>query len=146
MVRTFVKHSPEVEDFPELMQIVRTVFDISRALETRVDDPAGYRHLLGKKLGKLRKAADQFRKDAPVASSHTNFEQAVRSIDGCVAALDEALRNWPAAVERSPPSTATGEAGPADLPPTGQGDRLEAGPRAEWAGRDGPGGMENLWE
>lgn len=87
MVRTFIKHSDEVEDFPELMGIVRGVFDTSRALETRVDDPAGYLKMLRKKLGKLRKATDQFREDAPQASTHMNFQQAVKSMDACVEEL-----------------------------------------------------------
>src|SRR5262245_64694374 len=91
MVRTFVKHSPEVEQFPELMEIVRNVFDLSRALETRVEDPPAYLHMLKKKIGKLRKAAEKFRHDAPLASTHTNFQQAVLSMDACVAALDEIL-------------------------------------------------------
>jgi hypothetical protein len=91
MVRTFVKHSPEVEDFPELMEIARTVFDVARALETRVNDPAAYLQMLRKKIGKLRKAADQFRHDAPLASGHTNFQQAVLSIDGCVRELESIL-------------------------------------------------------
>ncbi len=95
MVRTFVKHSPEVEQFPELMEIVRNVFDLSRALETRVGDPAGYLQMLKKKLGKLRKAADKFRHDAPLASTHTNFQQAVVSMDACVAALDEIVAAIP---------------------------------------------------
>jgi hypothetical protein len=98
MVRTFVKHSPEVEQFPELMEIVRAVFDLSRALETRVEDPAGYLHMLKKKIGKLRKAADKFRHDAPLASSHTNFQQAATSIDACVARLEEIVGAVPAAV------------------------------------------------
>ena len=88
MVRTFIKHSDEVEDFPELMEIVRTVFDTARALETREGDPAGYFRMLGKKLGKLRKAAAQFRIDAETASTHTNFKQAVISIDACVEELE----------------------------------------------------------
>jgi hypothetical protein len=88
MVRTFIKHSDEIEDFPELMGIVRAVFDTARALETREGDPAGYFHMLGKKLGKLRKAAEQFRIDAETASTHTNFKQAVISIDACVAELE----------------------------------------------------------
>ena len=88
MVRTFIKHSDEVEDFPELMGIARAVFDVSRALETRVDDPAGYFRMLGKKLGKLRKAAAQFQTDAETASTHTNFKQAVISIDACVDELE----------------------------------------------------------
>lgn len=98
MVRTFVKHSPEVEEFPELMDIVRTVFDLSRAFETRVDDPAGYLQMLRKKIGKLRKAAEKFRHDAPLASAHTNFQQAVISIDACVVGLEEILAAVPTAV------------------------------------------------
>lgn len=93
MVRTFIKHSSEVEDFPELMGIVRSVFDTSRALETRVSDPAAYLHMLRKKIGKLRLAANEFRTDAPLASTHTNFQQAVISIDACVEELDEILRS-----------------------------------------------------
>ena len=50
MVRTFIKHSDEVEDFPELMGIVRAVFDTARALETRIDDPVGYLRMLRKKI------------------------------------------------------------------------------------------------
>ena len=92
MVRTFVKHSTEVEDFPELMGIVREVFDASRALETRVDDPPGYLHMLRKKIGKLRQAAAKFREDAPTASTHTNFQQAVISIDVCVRDLEMIMK------------------------------------------------------
>lgn len=91
MVRTFVKHSEEAEDFPELMMLARAVFDTSRALETRVDDPPAYFKMLSKKLGKLRAAAEQFRQDAPNASAHTNFQQAVISMDACVAGLTELL-------------------------------------------------------
>lgn len=91
MVRTFIKHSEEIDDFPELMGIVRTVFDTARAVETRVDDPAGYLKMLGKKISKLRRAAEQFRHDAPLASSHTNFQQAVVSMDACVVELESLL-------------------------------------------------------
>jgi len=95
MVRTFVKHSETVEDFPELMQIVRTVFDTSRAMEPKVDNPTEYLATLRKKITKLRAAAEQFRKDAPVASDHTNFRQAVISLDGCVAELEEVVKMFP---------------------------------------------------
>ena len=94
-VRTFVKHSETVEEFPELMQIVRTVFDTSRALESKVDDPAAYLTTLRKKIAKLRAAADQFRADAPGASDHTNFRQAVISMDGCVDELERILALFP---------------------------------------------------
>ena len=118
MVRTFVKHSPEVEEFPELMDIVRNVFDLSRALETRVADPAGYLHKLKKKIAKLRKAADKFRHEAPLASAHTNFQQAVVSIDACVAQLEEILAAVPAVLPQ-PEQPPEGEA------MAGQEDQLE---------------------
>lgn len=95
MVRTFVKHSETVEDFPELMQIVRTVFDTSRALEPKVANPPEYLATLRKKIGKLREATEQFRKDAPVASDHENFRQAVRSMDGCLVELEAVLKLFP---------------------------------------------------
>lgn len=87
MVRTFIKHGEEIDDYPELMGIVRSVFDISRALETRLGDPVGYMRMLNKKVGKLRKAAEQFAVDALKASTHTNFQQAVKSMNVCVREL-----------------------------------------------------------
>jgi hypothetical protein len=110
MVRTFVKHSPEVEDFPELMQVVRTVFDTARALETRLDDPPAYLQMLRKKIGRLRQAANRFRTDAPQASDHTNFRQAVISLDTCLAELEELLSRVPQAVPaRHPTADKVGE-------------------------------------
>lgn len=80
MVRTFIKHCDEVEDYPELMGIVRSVFDMSRAIESKTDAPATYFKFARKKIGKLRKAAEQFQQDAWGASTHTNFQQAVVSV------------------------------------------------------------------
>jgi len=91
MVRTFIKHCEEVEDFPELMGIVRAVFDTSRALETRVDDPTGYLKMLRKKIGKLKTAARRFEEDAAEASTHTNFQQAVIGMHFCNQQLEELL-------------------------------------------------------
>lgn len=91
MVRTFVKHSPEVEEFPELMQIARTVFDVSRSLESRVSDPDAYFRQLRKKFRRLREATAAFAVDAPLASDHTNFRQAVISMQACVATLEQLM-------------------------------------------------------
>lgn len=88
MVRTFVKHSEEAEDAIELMALPRQVFDLSMALESRVADPPAYRKMLTKKLGKLRRASDQFAADAPAVSTHTNFQMAAASIRGVVDELD----------------------------------------------------------
>jgi hypothetical protein len=92
MVRTFVKHSDVVEEFPELMRVVRTIFDTVRAVESRRGDPDGMLTMLRKKFAKLKAAADQFRIDAPRASDHENFRQAVKSLDGCVAELESLLQ------------------------------------------------------
>ncbi|HUG91759.1 MAG TPA: amidohydrolase [Planctomycetaceae bacterium] len=108
MVRTFVKHSDEAEDFPELMGVVRAVFDTSRALETRVDDPPAYVQMLRKKIGKLRAAAAEFRRDAAEASTHTNFQQAVVSLDACVAELERLLDSAPQPAARPPLNVAGG--------------------------------------
>lgn len=91
MVRTFVKHAPEVEDFPELMQVVRAIFDASRAIEAHREDPADYLRMVKKKRAKLRAAAEQFKKDAPLASDHTNFKMAVRSLEAALESLDRLL-------------------------------------------------------
>lgn len=77
MIRTFVKHSDEVEDFPQLNEMARTIFDVFRAVETQIHEPAGYFKTVRKKLSKLQAAAEQFAKDAWHASTHTNFQQAV---------------------------------------------------------------------
>jgi hypothetical protein len=75
MIRTFIKHCDEVEDFPELNEMARTIFDVFRAVETQIEDPLNYFRTVRKKLGKLRSAAEQFQKDAWHASTHTNFQQ-----------------------------------------------------------------------
>ncbi|MFN9267380.1 MAG: hypothetical protein ACK5V1_01930 [Planctomycetaceae bacterium] len=120
MVRTFVKHSPEAEEFPELLELPRAVFDLSRALETRVEDPAGYFKMLDKKLAGLKRASQQFAQDAPLASVHTNFQQAVISIATCVTDLSELLaRHYtppPIPPSPRPQPRPTPPAPPADSP------------------------------
>ena len=101
MVRTFVKHSEEAEEFEDLLELPRVAFDVARALETRLDDPAGLRRMLAKKVPKLRRAAGEFRANAAAASTHTNWQQAVVSLDAVVAGL-AALTPPPAAPPRSP--------------------------------------------
>ena len=92
MVRTFIEHCDEVEDFPELMGIVRAVFDMSRAIENKADDPATYFRFCRKKIGKLRKAVIEFREDAWRSSTHTNFQQAVISIEHAVDNMESILK------------------------------------------------------
>ncbi len=112
MVRTFIKHSEEVEDFPELdglMGIVRSVFDASRALETRVDDPAGYLKMLGKKIGKLKTAVVKFERDAFEVSEHSNFVMAVRSVQVCARDLEALLEHGRSLLHNAEASSTGGE-------------------------------------
>ena len=91
VVRAFVRHSDEAEDFPELTEIGRAVFDLTRALETRANDPAGYFRMLRKKLGKFRRAIEQFAVEAPNISAHMNFQQAIVSIRAAADRLEQLL-------------------------------------------------------
>jgi hypothetical protein len=91
MIRTFVKHSDEVEDYPALNEMARTIFDTFRALETQAEDPVGYFKVVRKKIGKLKSAAAQFEMDAWHASTHTNFQQAVISAKYVAEQLAELL-------------------------------------------------------
>lgn len=103
MVRTFIKHSPECEDFPELMGIVRSVFDLSRALETQVENPEKYLLMLRRKLSKLKASVRQFREDATRISDHTNFKMAVQSIEVVTSDLEAILKACPVGPQAPPP-------------------------------------------
>lgn len=112
VVRAFLRHADEAEDFPELGTVGREIFDFTRALEVKVADPAGYLKMLAKKLGKFSKAVEQFACDAPRVSSHTNFAQAVLSLETCRDDLQELLlcgqtllsASLPANTNTAPPS------------------------------------------
>ncbi|MFH5805452.1 amidohydrolase [Alienimonas sp. DA493] len=101
MVRTFVKHSEEAEEYEDLLELPRAAFDVARAVETRLDDVPALRRMLAKKVPKLRRAADEFRVNAAAASTHTNWQQAVISLDAVVAGL-AALRPPQVAPPASP--------------------------------------------
>jgi hypothetical protein len=93
MVRTFLKHAPEVEDDVERMEIPRAIFDFARAVEVRFTEQNAdaYLKMVRKKLGKLRDAAVRFAADQPNISNHTNFQQGAVSLTGCVLAIQEVL-------------------------------------------------------
>lgn len=103
MVRTFIKHCDEVEDYPELMVIVRAVFDMSRAIESKADDPAVYFKFARKKIGKLKKAAAEFREHAWSASTHTNFQQAVMSVEYATEQMEHLLEEYAKRVAAAEP-------------------------------------------
>ena len=91
VVRAFVRHSDEADEFPEITEIGRAVFDLTRALETRAGEPDAYFRMLRKKLGKFQTAIERFAEEAPRVSTHTNFQQSVVSIRAVAARLERLL-------------------------------------------------------
>ena len=94
MVRTFIKHSEEIEDDPELNDIQRTLYDTMLSLGSvwQAQDAEAYLRQARKKLSKLRTATDIFAQIQPEVSSHTNFKMAVASLQNAVGAIENLLR------------------------------------------------------
>ncbi|MFN5799213.1 MAG: hypothetical protein ACK5AN_16955, partial [Planctomyces sp.] len=107
MIRTFIKHCDEVEDFPELNEMARTIFDVFRAVETQTEDPVNYFRTVRKKLAKLKSAAEQFQKDAWHASTHTNFQQCAIAAKFLGQQLEELLQQAEAVLPRPVPPKIT---------------------------------------
>ncbi|GIS58037.1 MAG: hypothetical protein CM1200mP2_02620 [Planctomycetaceae bacterium] len=63
------------------MGVVRAVFDTSRALETRLQDPAGYIKMLGKKIGRMRRppssSGETLRWPRPTPTSSRPFARSI---------------------------------------------------------------------
>ena len=93
MVRTFLKHAPEVEEDAELLEVPRTLFDSIRAVEPARErgDAAEFVRRLKGKLPKLRRAADLLERGHKRVSDHTNFQMAALSLTGGVRQLEEIL-------------------------------------------------------
>lgn len=107
MIRTFIKHCDEVEDFPELNEMARTIFDVFRAVETQIEDPVTYFRTVRKKLAKLKSAAEQFQKDAWHASTHTNFQQCAIAAKFLGQQLEELLQQAETMLPRPAPPKIT---------------------------------------
>jgi hypothetical protein len=107
MIRTFIKHCDEVEDFPELNEMARTIFDVFRAVETQVEDPVSYFRTVRKKLSKLKSAAEQFQQDAWHASTHTNFQQCAIAAKFLGQQLEELLQQAESLLPRPAPPKIT---------------------------------------
>ena len=88
MVRTFLKHSEEVEDDEELCEVHRILYDTMLALgeSWKQQDSGAYLKMANKKFSKLRKTCDLFTEIQPEVSAHTNFQMAARSL---VVAVEE---------------------------------------------------------
>ena len=93
MVRTFLKHSEELEDDPELGDVQRTLYDYMLALGAawKAQDAEAYLKQAKKKLRKLRQATDDFAKLQPEVSTHMSFQMAVRSLQNAVTEIEGLL-------------------------------------------------------
>ena len=93
MVRAFLKHSDEATDDEELADVHRGLYDFMLALGPSLDsgDAVRYLRIARKKLGKLKKAAAEFREIQPEVSGHMNFKMAAKSLALAVQRVDELL-------------------------------------------------------
>jgi len=100
MVRTFLKHAPEIQDSPEMLAVPRTLFDSIRAVEParQRGDYATYLRRLQGKLPKLRRITDSFAQRYAEFSTHTNYAMAALSLRGIIRAMEEILQrlDWDA--------------------------------------------------
>lgn len=97
MVRAFLKHADEVQDDVEMLEVHRTIFDYTRAVEPSYErkDAAEYLHRARGKLPKLRKAAEFLAQEYRRVSDHTNFQMAALSLQGVVRQIEEILASVP---------------------------------------------------
>lgn len=93
MVRTFIKHSEEIEDDEDLSEVQRTLYDYMLALGSawKAQDAQAYLKQAHKKLTKLKQAAIDFAEIQPEVSTHMNFQMAVASLQHAVDAIDSVL-------------------------------------------------------
>lgn len=93
MVRTFIKHSEEVEEDEELSQVQRKLYDYTHALGSAwlAKDADSYLTQARKKLHRLRQATEQFTELQPEVSTHMSFQMAVRSLRLAVEQIEVAL-------------------------------------------------------
>ena len=93
MVRTFLKHSDEVQEDEELNDIYRTLYDYMHALgePAKRGDADEYLRQAQKKFSKLRAATHRFSELQPEISTHTNFQMAARSLRAAVEGVGAVL-------------------------------------------------------
>lgn len=94
MVRTFIKHSDEVEEDDDLQEVQRVLYDYMLALGSawKAQDAESYLRQARKKRTRLRDATALFAEIQPEISTHTNFQMAVASLQAAVHQIDALLR------------------------------------------------------
>ena len=90
MVRTFLKHSEEVEEMEELLDVHRELYDYMHSLGEawKNQDADAYLKQARKKYAKL---TERFVAEQPEISFHTNFVMAARSLAVAVRDIGELL-------------------------------------------------------
>jgi cob(I)alamin adenosyltransferase len=93
MVRTFLKHSEEVEEIEELRDVHRELYDYMLAVGEpwKNQDADAYLKLAHKKYARLKRVTEQFVAEQPGISTHTNFQMAARSLAAAVREIGELL-------------------------------------------------------
>jgi hypothetical protein len=108
MVRTFLKHSEEIEEDDELAEVQRELYDFLLALgpTLNANDAEGYLKQARKKWSRFEKAALKFQEIQPEISLHTNFKMAARSLSVAVAAIRPLLAELAEAIAAAGSTTA----------------------------------------
>ena len=93
MVRTFLKHSEEISDDAEMLEVHRMIFDYCRVVEPAYErkDAKEYLHRIKGKLPKLRKQSEFFSANYRRITDHTNFQMAAVALTGCVQRIEEII-------------------------------------------------------
>lgn len=126
MVRAFLKHSDDIAEEEDLLDVHRTIFDYIRSTEPAFlrGDVKEFLHRVKAKLSKLRRAAEHFATEYKRVSDHTNFHMASASLTGCVREIEAVLAELKktAGTPSEPEASATDEV---DEAPTAQGPLAE---------------------
>jgi len=114
MVRAFLKHSDDIAEEEDLLDVHRTIFDYIRSTEPAFlrGDVKEFLHRVKAKLSKLRRAAEHFAAEYKRVSDHTNFHMASASLTGCVREIEAVLAELKkaAGATSEPEASATDEA------------------------------------
>jgi len=108
MVRAFLKHSEEIAEDEEMLEVHRMIFDYIRATEPAHErgDANEYVRRARGKLSKLKRSAEFFAQEYRRITDHMNFQMAALSLTTAVRDVEEVLARVSA-----PGSTAADTAG-----------------------------------
>jgi hypothetical protein len=103
MVRTFLKHSEEIAEDEEMLEVHRMIFDTIRATEPSHErgDAGEYIRRARGKLSKLKRVADFFGTEYRRITDHTNFQMAARSLTTAVQDIEEVMVRVPQGNQRA---------------------------------------------